>query len=486
MHHIDPKKLARRAFLQRASQMAALGTAMPLGLTFAAMGDAAAQSSGNDDYKALVCLFLFGGNDDPHTFVPHDLASYLKYSAIRGGSGEAGGGIALRRSDQASTVMTVDQVANGRVYAMNPLMRDLWTLQNEGKVALQQNVGPLIVPLTRAQYFDDPKKFPRPGNLFSHDSQVATWSSFEPTGREAGWVGRIGDLMMAQNPTSFFTTVSVSGSMTMISGRSARTLNVGNGVNAAPIHGLSSNGPMLFGSSSVTAALEQMAKQARTHVLENDLTSLNKRASDAVEQLNKVYVRSNPAPSTLTASGMRKRLGSVARMIAARSSTSARRQVFFVLLGGFDVHDNLLVRQAALLRDVNAGVFAFHRHMEQLGLGDKVTLFTASDFGRTMASNGDGTDHGWGGNHMIVGGAVKGKERYYGKTPVISVSDVATGDGFDGHVGRGRLLPTTSVEQYAATLAKWFGVPASQIPEILPNLRNFGGTDYPIDLGFMR
>jgi uncharacterized protein (DUF1501 family) len=485
MNLIDPKGLARRAFLQRTGQLAALGTAMPFGLTLAAMGEAAAQTASSEDYKALVCVFLFGGLDHPNTYVTYDLPSYLTYSACRGGQGEAGGGVAIPRANLESTIMQTDQIVDGRLYALHPTMQGLAALQAEGKVALQLNVGPLIMPLTRQQYASDPKLFPRPTHLFAHDHQVATWSSFESSGNQPGWLGRIGDMQMSSNQYSIFTSISGSGGMTLISGKESIALNVGNGTGGQPIPGLSPTAAAPFGSSSVLAALHQMGTAARSHTLENDYTAANKRAIEAYEQLSRVYTRSNLAPSTLTPAGMRRKLGAIARMIQARSSTGARRQVFFVLMGGYDVHDNLTVRQNSLLSDLQLGITAFQRHMEQLGISDKVTLFTASDFGRTMNTNATGSDHGWGGHHIIVGGAVKGKARYYGHLPTVGVSDSPTHDDFPGHVGRGRLLPSTSVEQYAATLGKWFGLSASQLNEILPNLKNFGGTDYPLDLGFL-
>jgi uncharacterized protein (DUF1501 family) len=186
--------------------------------------------------------------------------------------------------------------------------------------------------------------------------------------------------------------------------------------------------------------------------------------------------------------GLANQLKMVARLIRGRSTLGAKRQVFFVSMGGFDLHDNLIANQPGLMQQLSDAMAAFHRQMVAQGLADKVTAFTASDFGRTLASNGDGSDHGWGGHHFVVGGAVNGKA-FYGTPQVVSINNDPKLAGYEGHVGQGRLIPTTSVDQYGATLAKWFGVPDADLPGILPNLKNFGGNfngiEYPKNVGFM-
>jgi uncharacterized protein (DUF1501 family) len=174
----------------------------------------------------------------------------------------------------------------------------------------------------------------------------------------------------------------------------------------------------------------------------------------------------------------------VARLIQGRSQLGVKRQVFFVSLGGFDLHDNLIAQQPVLMDRVSAAMTAFYNATVEMGLANKVTAFTASDFGRTLASNGDGSDHGWGSHHLVVGGAVKGRA-FYGMAPPVSVGNSTSAPEDQWHVGQGRLLPSTSVDQYAATLAKWFGVANAELAGILPNIGHFGGTGYPVDLGFM-
>jgi uncharacterized protein (DUF1501 family) len=246
----------------------------------------------------------------------------------------------------------------------------------------------------------------------------------------------------------------------------------------------------VFGSTSVKAAMAQLVQQASGHTLENEYNRITKRAVEAETTVTSAIGAATFATDTFAGlnTGIANQLKMVSRIIRGRSTLGAKRQVFFVSMGGFDLHDNLIAGQASVMKQLSDALAAFHRQMVAQGMADKVTTFTASDFGRTLASNGDGSDHGWGGHHFIVGGAVKGKE-FYGTPQVVSINNDSKLDGYQGHVGQGRLIPTTSVDQYGATLAKWFGVPDGDLPNILPNLKNFGGivngVSYPKDVGFM-
>ncbi|MDM0121863.1 DUF1501 domain-containing protein [Variovorax arabinosiphilus] len=498
MHFIDPQGHTRRAFLRRSGQLAMAGTALPFALNLAAMGEAAAQSA--TDYKALVCVFLYGGNDYANTVVTYDDPSYLAYSQIRGGNGLAGGGVAIPKAALTPTLLSpTTALPDGRQYALHPAMTQLANLYNtDGKVAVQLNVGPLVVPLTRAQYQgSDRRNYPVPPKLFSHNDQQSTWQSSSPEGSTVGWGGNLGDLAMTQNGNSLFTCMSVSGNAVFLSGDNALQYQVStNG--AIPINSVKSN---VYGSSSVKAAMTQLVQQTRGHTLENEYNRITVRAVQAEGQVNSAsgiaYPNGEPGvagtfPYNVTTggvpyngNGLASQLAMVARLIRGRSTLGAKRQVFFVSMGGFDLHDNLIANQPGLMARLSDAMAAFHKEMVALGLGNNVTSFTASDFGRTLASNGDGSDHGWGGHHLVVGGAVKGKDKLYGKAPVVSINNDSKLAGYEGHVGQGRLIPGTSVDQYAGTLAKWFGVPAADLGSILPNLKNFGSADYPTDLGFM-
>jgi uncharacterized protein (DUF1501 family) len=487
MYLIDPAAHTRRAFLRRSGQLAMAGTALPFALNLAAMGEAAAQAAG-DDYRALVCVFLFGGNDYANTVVTYDDPSYNAYSTIRGGAaGQAAGGVAIGKAELTPTLLApTTALPNGRQYALHPTMTELAALFNtDAKMAVQLNVGPLVVPLTRAQYNNSNKKlYPQPPKLFSHNDQQSTWQSSSPEGSTVGWGGNIGDLMLTQNSNSLFTCMSVSGNAVFLSGDTALQYQLSTG-GAVGINSVKNAN--VYGSSSVKAAMAQLVQQARGHVLENEYNKVTKRAVEAEGSVTSA-IGTDFTAGTFPATGLGNQLKMVARLIRGRSTLGTKRQVFFVSMGGFDLHDNLIANQPGLMKQLSDAMAAFYRQMVAQGMADKVTAFTASDFGRTLASNGDGSDHGWGGHHFIVGGAVKGKQ-IYGTPQVVSINNDSKLAGYEGHVGQGRLIPTTSVDQYGATLASWFGVPAGNLESILPNLKNFGGNfngvDYPKNVGFM-
>jgi uncharacterized protein (DUF1501 family) len=487
MYLIDPAAHTRRAFLRRSGQLAMAGTALPFALNLAAMGEAAAQAAG-DDYRALVCVFLFGGNDYANTVVTYDDPSYNAYSTIRGGAaGQAAGGVAIGKAELTPTLLApTTALPNGRQYALHPTMTELAALFNtDAKMAVQLNVGPLVVPLTRAQYNNSNKKlYPQPPKLFSHNDQQSTWQSSSSEGSTVGWGGNIGDLMLTQNSNSLFTCMSVSGNAVFLSGDTALQYQLSTG-GAVGINSVKNAN--VYGSSSVKAAMAQLVQQARGHVLENEYNKVTKRAVEAEGSVTSA-IGTDFAAGTFPATGLGNQLKMVARLIRGRSTLGTKRQVFFVSMGGFDLHDNLIANQPGLMKQLSDAMAAFYRQMVAQGMADKVTAFTASDFGRTLASNGDGSDHGWGGHHFIVGGAVKGKQ-IYGTPQVVSINNDSKLAGYEGHVGQGRLIPTTSVDQYGATLASWFGVPAGNLESILPNLKNFGGNfngvDYPKNVGFM-
>ena len=484
MHLLQPQLHSRRAFLRRSGQLALTGTALPFALNLAAIGEAAAFDA--TDYKALVCVFFYGGNDYANTVVTYDDASYTAYSAIRGGKADqTAGGIALAKSDLAATLLAPGTLlADGRQYALHPSMTGLSRLFNSGQAAVQLNVGPLVVPLTKTQYNSaDRQAYPLPPKLFSHNDQQSIWQSSSPEGSTVGWGGNIGDLALSSNSNSLFTCINVTGNAVFLSGDSALSYQVSTG-GAVAINGIKSN---VYGSSAVKNALTTLVQQPRSHTLENEYNRVTIRAVGAEAQVTSALGGSNLATVFPAANPLADQLKMVARLIGARSALGSKRQVFMVSLGGFDLHDNLISQHPGLLGKVSDALSAFYNATAELGVANKVTAFTASDFGRTLASNGDGSDHGWGSHHFMVGGAVKGKA-FYGTAPPVSVGSSASAQD-QWHVGQGRLLPSTSVDQYAATLAKWFGVADSELAGILPNLRHFGTTagrpDYPVNLGFM-
>lgn len=493
---------SRRDFLRRTGQLALGSAAMPLALNLAAIGQAAAFNAPGGDYKALVCVFLYGGNDYANTVVPYDNASYDQYSAIRGGgAARTAGGIALAQADLtatllAPTVVPVDTLGVPRQFALHPSMTGLAGLFNAGHAAVQLNVGPLVKPLSRADYNSSNRTlYPRPPQLFSHNDQSSIWQSSSPEGSKIGWGGNMGDLVLPSgggpNTNAVFTGISVAGNTVFLSGDSALQYQVSTSgaIKIAPASNSS-----VYGSTALPTALKALVQQASTnnHKLENDYNTVTRRAIDA-EAAVTAALGAGALATAFATDSLSQQLKMVARLIKGRASLGVRRQVFFVSIGGFDLHDNLITQHPALLGNVSAALSAFYNATVELGVDNAVTTFTASDFGRTLASNGDGSDHGWGSHHFVVGGAVNGKV-FYGTPPPVSVSDNKTAGVYDAaakwHVGQGRLLPSTSVDQYAATLAKWFGVdPVTEITGVLPNIVNFGvtydGVAYPTDLGFM-
>jgi len=488
MHVINSIPLNRRAFMRRAGQLAAVGAATPLGLNLAAIGEAAAFTA--TDYKALVCVFLYGGNDHFNTVVAYDAPSWRRYRDIRqAGSGPAG--LALDRAVLNNTRLTpATPLANGLEYALHPNMTGLAGLFGGGQAAVLLNVGPLIQPTTRVQYYSpDRESFPLPPQLMSHNDQQSVWQAQGAEGSARGWGGNIGDLALSNNGQSIFTCISATGNAVFLSGQNSVQYQVSRD---GPVRiSALANGPHGMYGNPNQAALEPLIRamltETRSHVLENEYNRIAGRAIDAEGTLRSA-LDGVTALATVFPSGnsLAAELAIVARIIAARSALGAKRQVFMVSLGGFDHHDRLVEDQPGLLRKVSEAMTAFYQATVELGVADQVTAFTASDFGRALASNGNGTDHGWGGHHLIVGAAVRGRA-FYGRPAPLSIGN--TDSALDQwHIGQGRLIPSTSVDQYAATLARWFGVADSELNSILPNLKNFGAVagqpDYPTDLGF--
>ncbi len=454
----------RRLVLQRGLQLGAMGVAAPLAINLAAMGEAAAFD--NSDYKALVCVFLYGGNDYANTVVPYDPANYALYHQIRaGGGGEVQAGIALARSALAAPALTPNNgqtLTDDLQYALAPQLAGLKSLWEAGRLGVQLNVGPLIQPTTLAQYQSTNRVAnPLPPKLFSHNDQQSVWQSNGTEGSTVGWGGRLGDLALAHNsnsPNSLLTCISASGNAVFVAGQDALQYQTSpNG--AIRINALNPNNPEL------RDAVNALITRASTHVLENEYSVVTRRSIEMEGIVNTALAPVQPATVFPAGNPLASQLKVVARLIGARAALNVRRQVFFVSLGGFDNHNLLMQDHPNLMTRLDGALSAFYAATVELGIADRVTTFTASDFGRTLSSNADGSDHGWGGHHFVMGGAVNGG-RYYGTAPRVSIVS-------DDQVGQGRLLPTTSVDQFAATLARWFGCSESELPGILPNVTRF-------------
>jgi uncharacterized protein (DUF1501 family) len=459
MNSKDGMTASRRAFLKRASALSVAGVAAPWAINLAALAEASA--AGATDYKALVCVFLYGGNDYANTVVPYDSSSHAAYTLARPS-------FAHTREALAATALTpaaapVDSAGVAHQYALAPNLAPLLPLFNAGKLGVLLNVGTLVQPTTKLQYTNKSVKLPP--KLFSHNDQQSVWQSSSPEGATSGWGGRMGDLFQASNQHATFTCVNVSGNAVYLSGKTAVQYQVStNG--SVPLSGLKNP---LFGSAAASAALRTLITQQRTHMLENEYNIVSKRSIEANDILTGALAATPPLATVFpTANSLADQLKLVARMIAAAPALGTKRQVFFVSLGGFDTHDGMLTDHPVLMTKLGEAMAAFYAATAELNVAEQVTTFTASDFGRTLTGNANGSDHGWGSMHFVMGGAVSGG-KLYGTAPVVA-------NGGPDDVGQGRLLPTTSVEQIAATVGGWLGVSDTDLLTLLPNLSNYNST----------
>jgi uncharacterized protein (DUF1501 family) len=487
----------RRQFLRTASVVSgSVGAAgAPFALNLASLGSAAAQTAPGSGYKAIVCLFLYGGNDSSHMVLRTDTASFAEYTRMRAtgpdpiallAPGTAPNNGATRASPARLggvlpivpkfSVFAAENAAN--TYAVHPSMPEVANLFAAGRLGIIANAGPLVVPLSRTDYTSNSK--PRPQALGSHNDQQSTWQALGPEGVKIGWGGRLGDLVASQNTNSTFTSISASGNNVFSAGGQVFQYQVGGG-GAVQIGGITGN---LFNSPTAATTLRSIITSSNTHLFADEISNVVNRSIGAQAAFQTAFAASavpNPTqyvqPSTGNnqTNGLAQQLQTVARVIGARSVLGAQRQIFFVSMGGFDTHDNQNPGQADLLARISHALGYFDGALANLGGTDmrsNVTLFTASDFGRTITTNGDGTDHGWGGHHFVMGGAVKGGE-IYGRFPIFGLNN-----NMDS--ANNAYLPSTSVDTIGSTLGRWFGVSDSNLDTIFPNLVNFQR-----DLGFM-
>ena len=467
----------RREFMRRTAGLSLAGAAAPWTLNLAAISHAAAQTA--DDYKALVCIFLSGGNDFANTVIPFDTAGYGEYAAIR-----------PTLATPQTSLIGLDSInaPDGRQYALAPqlttspsttalTLKSLADLFNSGHLGVLLNIGTLVRPTTKAQY--GAKSVALPPKLFSHNDQTSFWQSSRPEGGTVGWGGSMADLIASGNGNSTFSCMSVSGNAVFLAGSSTVQYQVSSSGAVAVNNIARSNSlnPKLYNSTAAARALKEMVTgYGGANLLEKEYTRVVARSIVAEESLRQALGEqlvtafgSVDSQGNAIANPLANQLKMVARTIKARSGLGAKRQVFFVSLGGFDLHDDLLQRHPLLLQQVNDAMSQFYAATVELGVENQVTTFTASDFGRTAISNGDGSDHGWGSHHFVMGGAVKGRT-LFGTPPVLA------NNGPDD-VGQGRLLPSTSVDQLAATLATWFGVSGADLPWVVPSINNYSQKD---------
>ena len=444
------KSISRRTVLQSGLSAATLAS-LPITQVYG-------QSGGFGDYKALVCVFLFGGNDSFNMLVPRSTAEYNAYATSRQN-------LAI---PQASLLPITPLVSDGKSYGLHPSMAGIQGLFDAGRAAFVSNVGPLLQPTTKAQY--QAKSVSLPPQLFSHNNQQDQWHSLKgKTTMPTGWGGRVADLLR-DNVTGqrVALNVSLAGNTLFQSGDDSAAYTMG------------PSGPLTFtgfGASGIPLeqrrAFERILAANYSSIYARAFVEVQQRAISAADAISTALAAAPPLTTTFPTSGLGTQLLTVAKLIAVRQALGMQRQIFFVTTGGFDTHDDQLDLQPGLVGGVSAALTAFYNATAELGVAGSVTAFTQSDFGRTLTSNGDGTDHAWGGVQLVVGGAVLGR-KLYGTYPLLQIN------GPDD-VGGGRMIPTTSADQYAATLARWFGVPDFELDSVAPYLRNFAVRD----LGFL-
>ena len=436
-----------------------------------------------DDYKALVCLFLFGGNDANNTLVPYDTTGHAAYAAARGV-------LALPRSDLVR--LPLPSGGDGREWALHPAMSRLAPAFADGRLALLLNVGTLAAPLTKAEYESGGAAVPP--YLFSHNDQQVQWQTSVPDAtRRVGWGGRLADHLQALNGGSQLSmNISLAGNNFFQVGEEVFQYHV----TPQGSIGLNQHDADWTPRREQARAIDAGLARGYGHVFEQEYADVMRRAIGNDTLLKSTlagvprYDRAAGSPDgrpgdldlfpnsrepdgALTWIGAQ--LHMILRMIVARGSLAMRRQVFFSSLGGWDTHDDQLADHSALLAQLSNAIADFHQATTVLGLDEDVTLFTASDFNRTYSTNGKGSDHAWGGHHLVIGGAVDGG-RLIGRMPVLQSG------GPDDTGDRGAWIPGISTDEYAATLARWFGVSDANLDLVLPNIGRFARRD----LGFMR
>ena len=466
----DPLDRSRRDFVRQAccAAVGSTGVLSALGqlrVMAALAGDSLPRNTAAatlPDYKALVCLFLQGGNDGTNTIVPSDASGYAAYAAARAD-------LTLARSSLLP--VTPKKYSDGRTYGLNASAPEMQSLFAQGKLAVLANVGMLVRPTTLNDYTAGKNL---PPQLFSHSDQALQWQSSVPDKPfDTGWGGRLADILDALNSNNQISmSITLSGANSFQRGKVVQPYAVNSGgVSSLTFSGSAALSAGVSGARS--AGLKSIMGNPQANALAAAFGTITKESIDDGDLLGTV-LKTAPAlktvfPGTTTAS----RLAMVAKIISISQALGLRRQVFFVQLGGWDMHGQQATAFGPLLAELSGAMKAFYDSTVELGVANQVTTFTASDFGRTYVPNAGGTDHGWGNQQFVIGGAVQGGD-IYGQMPSLAL-------GANDDIGRGRWIPTTSVDEYNATLASWFGVSAGNLSTVLPNLGRFARPN----LGFM-
>ena len=426
-----------------------------------------AQAQENDDYRALVCVFLLGGIDNHDIVLPYDTDSFNKFSRIRQSLLTQYGDNRLRENLLPLNPFNSSDFS-GRQFALPPELPNIKSLFDQGNAAIIGNVGPLVVPTQRDQFLLD--NVDLPPRLFSHNDQQAVWQSSQPEGAQFGWGGLFADAALNNNSanSSTFSSITSRGNELFLTGEVANPFQISS-EGSVTIELLDLFSELAPNSQLVQTLSSHFQSQrfSSNNLIQTDVSNIMQNAFTANAQFNEAILSATAINQAFPQSQLGAQLDLIARTISVREALGVNRQVFFVGIGGFDTHSNQADELPQLQQQIDSSITAFYLAMNELGIQDNVTLFTASDFGRTLAVNGDGTDHGWGAHHLVVGGAVRGNQ-IYGSIPEPVF-------GHQQDAGSGRLIPTASVEQFAAPMGRWFGLNDQQLQTALPNLANFVG-----------
>jgi uncharacterized protein (DUF1501 family) len=437
----------RRDFLKTTCCSAAAGFAAA---SFSRFGLVNALAQTATDYKALVCVFLFGGNDSNNMIIPYDSAGYNAYKSARAGLALAQG-----------SLLPVTPPSIGSPFAFHPRFTGMQSLFNSKNLAVLANVGTLVQPTTASQF--QKGSAPLPMNLFSHSDQEAQMqTAILDRVADTGWAGRTADKIQSIYGGTFPIIISLAGTNIFCEGVVAQAIQ-SNGNPTQLLNGFGGG----TDSNARLAALQSLLTFDTGLSLIQAASTTTGNAIQNGQALAAALATGTPLATQFPKNSyLASQLQQVAKIIQVRAALGLQRQIFFVSMGGFDTHTGQLPQQDSLFNDLSASLSAFYQATVEMGVASSVTTFSLSDFGRTYSPNSDGTDHAWGSHHLVMGGAVKGGD-FYGTFPTLAVN------GPDDATGQGRWVPTTSIDQYAATLASWFGVAATDLPTICPNLANF-------------
>ncbi|MCZ2101100.1 MAG: DUF1501 domain-containing protein [Chitinophagales bacterium] len=466
---MERHKISRRAFLGQAS-CAAIGatTMFSTLLNLKTLNAAAAFNSsilaGPEDYKALVCIMFSGGIDSFNMLVPRSGAAYSEYALSRSN-------LALNRNE-LRPIYPINQDSEGREFGFHPSMVNMQALFNSGNLGFVSNVGTLVRPMNKIEYYDGLVSAPL--GLYSHSDQQQQWQTGVPNERSSiGWGGKIADLMIsANNNDTISMNISVAGSNIFQSGENTVEYSIDPYNGSVGINGYHDDG--WFYDRLRRKAIDDMVSSSQEDIFKSTYLKTIKKGIDGNEMLADVLDNAPEFSDPFTSDHYFSRsLEMVAKTIAGRDKLDVKRQIFFVEIGGWDMHDELIANQEALLSIVDTALGKFYNALVQLGVHDKVTTFSLSEFSRTLSSNGNGTDHAWGANVFVMGNAVKG-QNIYGRFPSLALTNYnLNSDTNPLDVGGGVLLPSVSTDEYFAELALWYGVPASELVLLFPNIGNF-------------